>query len=163
MPTAINETAAAKAIHPAGAVTNRFFTAVIKGDSNTANSCLTPRALAQFQSLGKTFEPPGLNNATFKIGKVEQPSPTGALVQCDVQAKDRDGNPLDEEMCCLLQLVDNQWRVCGIAYGTEADQIIDFENMTPVKAQVNPTEVVQGNSGAGAPQTAQNPLSTQTR
>jgi hypothetical protein len=39
--------------------------------------------------------------------------------------------PRNEEMCCLMRLVDNDWRVSGIAYGTSPDQpwtLSDFES-----------------------------------
>jgi hypothetical protein len=79
---------------------------------------------------GKQFAPPGLETASFRIGQVRMPSPNQALVQCVLTDNSSPDAPRSEEMCCLLKLVDRDWRVSGIAYGTGANHpwtLSDFE------------------------------------
>ncbi len=79
---------------------------------------------------GKQFAPPGLETATFRIGQVRMPSANQALVQCILTDASTPGSPRSEEMCCLLKLVENDWRISGIAYGTAGNQpwtLSDFE------------------------------------
>jgi hypothetical protein len=106
-----------------------FLDAVLKGDTQRAGAKLTPAAMQRIVASGKQFAPPGLESASFKIGEVRQPAQDFAVVQC-VLTDTSEGAPHNEEMCCLLKLAENEWRVSGIAYGTAPDKpwtLSDFE------------------------------------
>jgi hypothetical protein len=116
--------------NPMAKAAYEFLDAVLKGDTQRASAKLTPQAMQRIVTSGKQFAPPGLETASFKIGEVRSPSQDQAVVQC-VLTDAVDGTPHSEEMCCLLRKVDNDWRVCGIAYGTTPDKpwtLSDFES-----------------------------------
>jgi hypothetical protein len=107
-----------------------FLDAVLKGDTQRASARLTPKSMERIVASGKQFAPPGLETASFRIGQVRMPSPNQALVQCVLTDNSTPDAPRSEEMCCLLKLIDREWRVSGIAYGTGANQpwtLSDFE------------------------------------
>jgi hypothetical protein len=127
-----------------------FLDAVLKGDTQRASARLTPKSIERIIESGKQFAPPGLETASFRIGQIRMPSPNQALVQCVLTDTSDPASPRDEEMCCLLKLVDRDWRVSGIAYGTGADQpwtLSDFET-----GQSMP---ISRKSGAGTTSTRQ--------
>ncbi|MEX2310288.1 MAG: hypothetical protein WD738_22155 [Pirellulales bacterium] len=99
-----------------------FLDAVLKGDTQRASARLTPQAMQRIIASGKQFDPPGLESATFRVVQVRTPAAGQALVQCVLTDTSVADAPRDEEMCCLMRFVDNDWRVSGIAYGTSADQ-----------------------------------------
>jgi len=114
---------------PMATAAHEFLDAVLKGDTQRASAKLTPAAVQRIVASGKQFAPPGLETASFKIGEVRSPSQDQAIVQC-VLTDISEGTPHSEEMCCLLRKVENDWRVCGIAYGTTPDRpwtLSDFE------------------------------------
>lgn len=107
-----------------------FLDAMIKGDSQRISARLTPKAMQNIVASGKQLSPPGMETASFKIGEVRAPSADQAIVQC-VITDTSEGTPHSEEMCCLLKMVDNDWRISGIAYGTAPDKpwtLTDFES-----------------------------------
>jgi hypothetical protein len=107
-----------------------FLDAVLKGDTQRASARLTPQAMQRIIASGKQFAPPGLETASFRIGQVRTPAKGQALVQCVLTDASAVNSPRNEEMCCLMRFVENDWRVSGIAYGTSADQpwtLSDFE------------------------------------
>jgi hypothetical protein len=107
-----------------------FLDAVLKGDTQRASARLTPRSMERIIESGKQFAPPGLETASFRIGQIRMPSANHALVQCILTDTSTPGSPRNEEMCCLLKLVEDDWRVSGIAYGTGGNQpwtLSDFE------------------------------------
>lgn len=117
-----------------------FLDAVLKGDTQRASARLTPQAMQRIVESGKQFSPPGLETASFRVGDVRTPSATQALVQCVLTDTSAGGPPRSEELCCLMRLVDNDWRVSGIAYGTSPNQpwtLSDFETgqTTPIPRQ----------------------------
>jgi len=123
-----------------------FLDAVLKGDTQRASAKLTPTAMQRIVASGKQFAPPGLETASFKIGEVRSPSQDQAIVQC-VLTDTSEGTPHSEEMCCLMRKVEDDWRICGIAYGTTPDRpwtLSDFEtgqNMTI------PRQIMSGGTG----------------
>jgi len=142
-----------------------FLDAVLKGDTQRASARLTPQAMQRIIASGKQFAPPGLETATFRIGQVRAPAKDQALVQCVLTDTSVADAPRNEEMCCLLRLVENDWRVSGIAYGTTPDQpwtLSDFETGQNVAiprqaAMTRPsgTEIPAGRPSP--PRTAQEP------
>ncbi len=99
-----------------------FLDAVLKGDSQRASARLTPQAIQRINDSGMPFAPPGMATATFRIGEVRAPSQDQAVVQCVLTDTATTEGPQDEEICCLMRRVENDWRVSGIAYGTAANQ-----------------------------------------
>lgn len=131
--------AADPATDPIAKAAFNFLDAVLKGDTQRAGAQLTPAAMQRFIENGNQFAPPGIDQATFRIGEVRKPSETQALVQCILTAKNAAGETKSEEMCCLMKLVENDWRISGIAYSTGPQRppmILDFENppQAPAKA-----------------------------
>jgi hypothetical protein len=159
--------AADPATNPVAKVAAEFLDAVLKGDTQRTTAMLTPRAIEQIAASKTEFRPQGLENATFKIGEVRTPTESQAIVQCVLTQASPDGKPRIEEMCCLLRLVDNQWRVSGIAASNgpnRAPMILDFENTSH---DVQPQQPMAGSQGPSAtppaagrpspPRTAQEP------
>jgi hypothetical protein len=78
----------------------------------------------QFQLLG-------LNNYTFRVGKVARPAADKAFVQCLGTEHTADGKSAEEEFCCLLCQIGDEWRVAGISFSAGPQKtlmIISFEN-----------------------------------
>jgi hypothetical protein len=119
-----------------------FLDAVLKGDTQRASARLTPQAMQRIIASGKQFSPPGLETATFRIGEVRTPSTDKAFVHCILTDSATTGAAHSEEMCCLMRLVDNDWRVSGIAYWAGPNQggtMSDFETGQSTPIPRNPT------------------------
>jgi hypothetical protein len=146
--------------------------AVLKGDSQRASARLTPTAMQRIVASGKQFQPPGWQTASFKITQVRSPSADQAIVQCMLTDTAAGSPQSTEEMCCLLRRVDNDWRVCGIAYGTGDNQtwtLNDFETGRTIGIPRQPSMnkgMVSSEGSAGRPsppRTAQEPPNTGLR
>ena len=138
---------------PAAHAAYDFLDAVLKGDSQRASGRLSPLAMQRIVESGKQFSPPGLETASFHIGEVRQPSPSQALVQCILTDNTNPSQPREEEICCLMRLVDSQWCVSGIAYSAGQDKppmILDFENPQGGPAQV-PSMASSGSQQSAPP------------
>jgi hypothetical protein len=164
-PSASSSPVATIPADPAGRVAYEFLDAVLKGDTQRASSRLTPIAIERINATGKQFSPPGLQTASFRIGEVRKPTADQALVQCILTDATAGGPPRSEEIGCLLRLVDNDWRVSGIAYipgPNRPPMILNFENPQQGAVSAQPP---MANSGAAAangdrpspPRTAQDP------
>ena len=150
-----------------------FLDAVLKGDTQRASARLTPQAMQRIIASGKQFAPPGLETATFHIGEVRAPSQGQAVVQCVLTDTAAGNSPRTEELCCLMRLVDNDWRVSGIAYGSGPDQpwtLSDFETGQNMALPRQPSMQSAAGSAAPAPtgrpsppRTAQEPVPTSVR
>jgi hypothetical protein len=133
--------------NPVAQAASEWLDAVLKGDKQRASARLTPQARQQIVKSDMEFSPPGgVQTATFQIGEIRTPSQDQAIVQC-VLNYDANGQHHSEESCCLMRLVDNEWCVAGIAYGTASDKpwtLTNFEtgqdvaiprqNMSPANA-----------------------------
>jgi len=107
---------------------SNFLDAVIKGDTQRAGAALTPQAMQRIIASGKPFAPKGMENATFHVGEVRAPAVDRAFVHC-VVTDNSTGKTASEDMCCLMRLVENEWRVSGIAYWgpSQTGTMSDFE------------------------------------
>jgi hypothetical protein len=110
------KTAASAAPQPAGPAPNTeavskaaadFVDAVLKGDKERAIARLTPKSIENIKASGKNFGPPGETGATFDMRPVHMRTADQAVVPFIVSG---------EQMCCVLKLVDGDWRVYGLAY-----------------------------------------------
>jgi hypothetical protein len=140
---------------PAARAAYDFLDAVLKGDTQRASNRLTPVAIARINATGKQFSPPGLQTASFRIGEVRKPTADQALVQCILTDATAAGPPRSEEIGCLLRLVDNDWRVSGIAYipgPNRPPMILNFENPQQGAVSAQPP---MANSGEAAPNSNQ--------
>jgi len=151
-----------------------FLDAVLKGDTQRASARLTPQAMQRIIASGKQFAPPGLETATFRIGQIRAPSRTQALVQCVLTDTSSGESPRSEELCCLMRLVENDWRVSGIAYGTGPDQpwtLSNFETgqTMPIarqpmaRAGAGPQPAAPAGGRPSPPRTAQEPAPATVR
>ena len=169
--TAVAATGPAPSTDAATRAATDFLDAVLKGDTQRASARLTPQAIERIIASGKQFAPPGLETASFEIGQVRMPSPNQALVQCVLTDTPPDGSaPRKEEMCCLLKLVENDWRVSGIAYGIGPNQpwmLSDFEtgNSMPIPRNAGTQTAQQqpGTQSRPSPRTAQDPAAPAVR
>jgi hypothetical protein len=121
---------AAAPADPAAQAAYDFLDAVLKGDTGRASQHLTPLAIERIEQSGKQFKPPGIETATFRIGEVRKPSENQAIVQCFLTDTSAPQPAPAEEIGCLLRLVDNNWRVSGIAYlpaPNKPPMILNFE------------------------------------
>ena len=84
-----------------------FVDAVLKGDKDRAMARLTPKSVEKIVASGMHFSPPGEKGATFRIGQVHMRTAREAVVPFVVS---------DEQMCCVLKLIEQDWRVSGLAY-----------------------------------------------
>lgn len=133
-----------------------FLDAVLKGDTQRASSRLTPQAMQRIIASGKQFAPPGLETATFRIGEVRTPATDKAFVHC-ILTDSSTGAAHSEEMCCLMRLVDNDWRVSGIAYWdkNQVGTMSDFETgqSTPIPGGQLPNTAGPGGGQPAGPNT----------
>lgn len=150
---------------PAALAAKTFIEAVVRGDTEGATQALTPQAIQQFEASGQRFAAPGLDSAQFRMGQVRKVNDTQALVQCMLSEKTADGTSPEQEMCCIMKLVDGSWRVSGLAVdpgdGTPAT-ILNFEQ--PAQPQAPPAATqqfaTQPPAGTATPEirTAQEPV-----
>jgi hypothetical protein len=156
--------------NPIAQVASDFLDAVLKGDTQRGLTRLTPKAIDQIVSAGKKFDPPGVDNPSFRIVGVAAPTADHAFVQCEFNYTSQ-GAAHNEEMCCELRQVNNEWRVSGIAYGTTPDKpwiLTDFETGRdiPIARQSSGSGVAAsaGSNGVASrpspPRTAQETPST---
>ena len=54
--------------NPAAKAAHGFLGAMLKGDTQLTSSFVTPQAMQRIAASGMQFSPPGVDNATFKIG-----------------------------------------------------------------------------------------------
>ena len=108
--------------NPVAQAASDWLDAVLKGDKPRASARLTPQAQQQIIKNNMEFSPPGgVQTVSFQIGEIRTPSQDQAIVQCMLNF-DANNQHQSEEACCLLRLVNNEWRVAGIAYGTASDK-----------------------------------------
>lgn len=139
---------------PMAVAASDFMDAVIQGDTDRAESRLTPLAIQRIKESDKEFRPPGLDNATFRVGEVRTPSENQAIVQYVLTYTSSAGTQKSEELCCLLRQVDGQWRVSGIASSSEPGRppiILDFENPPPTPPLPPRMAAAPGQSAADIP------------
>jgi hypothetical protein len=159
---------------PAALATADFLDAVFKGDSQRASARLTPQAIDRIVASGKQFSPPGWQTAKFQITQVRTPSQDQAVVLCAVTdtAAIAEGPALKQEYCCcLLRLVERDWRVCGMAYGMGDNKpwtLNDYETGRTVPISMpnmaGPASNPEGSgTGRPSPRTAQEPASPGVR
>jgi hypothetical protein len=149
---------ATNASEPAAQAAYDFLDAVLKGDTQRASNCLTPTAIQRIAASGKQFAPPGLDTASFRIGEVRLPSPTHAIVQCFLSDTPSGAEARSEEIACLLTLVDNEWRVSGIAYSPGPNRppvILNFEKQQGAPVTQQATVQAPADSSRPSPRTAQ--------
>ena len=131
-----------------------FLDAVLQGDIQRASARLTPQAMQRIIGSGIQFQPPGQEKATFRTGEVRMPTKTQALVQFVFTYTAADGGTKSEEGCCLMRLVDNEWRVSGLAYGTESNQswtLSDFETGRTIPISRQPMARTAGGQTSPSP------------
>jgi hypothetical protein len=115
--------------NPIAQVASEFLGAVLKGDTERGKALLTPKAVQQIITNDKKFDPPGVDNPSFRVVGIGTPADDHAFVQCEFKYT-ANSAVHTEVMCCELRRVDNEWRVSGIAYGTTPDKpwiLSDFE------------------------------------
>jgi hypothetical protein len=132
---------------------NDFLDAVVKGDSQRASSLLTPQAMQRIIASGLPFAPSGWANAKFKIGEVRSPSVGTAFVHCIVvEAAGTPSGQGGENCCWYMRQVGNDWRVSGVAYWADPNEVgtlNDFETGRSIPIPRDPAV-----SGSGTPSTA---------
>jgi hypothetical protein len=147
---------------PAARAAYDFLDAVLKGDTLRASKRLTPIAIERINATGKQFSPPGLQTASFRIGEVRKPTADQALVQC-ILTDSSQGAPRTEEIGCLLRLVDNDWRVSGIAYipgPNRPPMILNFENPQQAAVSAQPPMASAGDPAANVDRPSPSPPRT---
>jgi hypothetical protein len=126
-----------------------FLEAVLKGDAQRAAALLSPAAMERIVERNEQFNPPGFASASFRIGEVRRSSESQALVQCILMAASESGQPQEEEMCCLMRLVEKDWRVSGIAFSEGPNMpptIMDFEAGTTLRQSTGANRTADGRS-----------------
>jgi hypothetical protein len=137
-----------------------FLNALQAGDKNAAAALLTTKAREQTAAHDMVVEPPGAPNATYKVGRTQQPAdnPDAAYVSCVWSEKFKDGNEESYEVVWVLRRETPGWRVAGMATQlADSDQpvFLDFEDPaameeTVEKAGTTPVAPV-GDRSAQAP------------
>jgi hypothetical protein len=149
---------------PAAIIAQQFLEAVVKGDTTTASSLLTPLAIERINVSGKPFQLPGLANYTFRVGAVRRPVPDKAFVQCIGTDRSTGEQAVNEDFCWLMSLVDDQWRIAGISYSAGPQgtlMVYSFENpekgAIPVQQLMAPPAAGQTAGVSAASPTASQP------
>jgi hypothetical protein len=153
--------AAAVPSDPAARVVHEFLGAVLKADDQRINACLTPLAVQRLTESNKRFPTFGADTTKFQIGEIRKLTETQAFVQCWLTDVSPDGKTLNDEICCVVRLVDKQWRVCGMAFGAAEGRppVFDFESppqpmttpATAVPADMPSQDVTAPTQNASAP------------
>jgi hypothetical protein len=138
---------------PAARMAFDFLSAVQKGDEAQISACLTQLAAQQLQQRDQRFPVSGMGSVTLQFGEVRKPAENQALVQCLLTDLTKGKDAQSEEICCLLKLENNQWRVSGLAISSPdgRPQILNFE-APPLEAMGPPTtsEVPASTAGPGS-------------
>ena len=145
---------------PAAQVANDYLVAAIKGDTERAIRLYTPLAAERM----KQFPLPGIAEYNFRITGVGHPSDGKALVECRATSASPSGESKDEDLCLLLDRVNNEWRVAGMAFNpdpTKPPMIFSFENPQrgpiPLEQWLAETRTGGGIVRPSPPRTAQEP------
>jgi hypothetical protein len=136
------------ALQPIANAAADFLDAVLKGDTQRGSARLTPKAMQRIVETGKQFDPPGIENPSFRIIDVRTPSDDHAFVQCTLTYS-ANGAVRTEDMCCELRRVENDWRVSGIAYETSPDKpftLYDFETDRDISISRQPAPAASANT-----------------
>lgn len=153
--------------HPAAKSAHSFLSAACSGDVATATSHLSPLATQQFKLHGRTFSFPPIKEAKFEVNQVHEAPGNEVAVQFALQLSTPSGEKVETEISCFMKLVDQAWRVCGMAYDAGPGQppvVFNYENLAPQQTGTPPQQMVQDSQPAAAtPQTASNPGGTQNR
>jgi hypothetical protein len=160
---------------PAASTANEFLDAVVRGDNPRAYGLLTPLAVERMTAAHMQFQLLGLNNYTFRVGKVARPADDKAFVQCMGTEHGGDAQSAEEEFCCLMCQIGDEWRVAGISFSAGPQKtlmIISFENpergAMPVEQLMvkSPGQTADANGqspGAAQPSTDAYPAQTTPR
>jgi len=128
---------------------------------------LSPLAIQQFKLHGRTFSFPPIDEAKFQVNQVREAPGNEVAVQFALQLSTPNGEKVETEISCFMKLVDQAWRVCGMAYDAGPGQppvVFNYENLGPKQTGTPPQQIVQESQPrSSTPQTAQNPAETQTR
>lgn len=150
--------AVAKAI---GSAADTFMRAILSGDTTNAATLLTAKATQRYQADPSTLTPMGMQVDKLTVGEVRLLSEAEAAAQCMVTER---GATAPQELCCLLKLEKNGWRVCGLACdtGDGSATVVSFEE--DMQSPSSP-QFVEGTDPAtgGAPRTANAPSTGEIR
>jgi hypothetical protein len=120
-----------KAVPAPDVAVGEFLDAVRKGDDKKAGELLTPLARKKTAESEMAVAPPGSKTASFKVGKIEYVEKTGARVASTWTDLDEEGKPHTDEICWLVRLERDGWRIAGMATKVFEDQpplILNFED-----------------------------------
>ncbi len=153
---ALSATASAAHSDPAAQVAKAFLDAAIDGDAERAKVLYTPAAAERMTALT------GIPDYSFQVIEVAHPADNRALVECKATRTSPSGESVDEELCLLLQLVDAEWRVSGMAFSPNPKQsplIFSFENPergpVPLQQWMAESRAAGQTSRSSPPRTAQ--------
>jgi hypothetical protein len=140
-------------------VARRFLDAVVQGDTNAANTLLTPLAVQRLKESGKPFQLPGLNNYQFRIGQVRMPSPNQAFVQCMGVDRTAPQPAPEEEFCWLMSNTEAGWKIAGVSFSAgQQNTLMIFSFEDPDKGPIPVQQLV--NHAKGQTAAAQQPAGT---
>jgi hypothetical protein len=149
-------------------VVQQFLDGVRTADAETTNRLLTPKALEQTTAYDMEIAPPGSPTAKFEIGAIEIVKPDRAVAETVWRDVDPDGKPFEDNMTWALKMIDNEWRICGMAAEIGPDQepiVLDFEDPTEIlRLQKNRSaQQTPGETPLQATQPPQDPFRTVPR
>ncbi|TVQ02841.1 MAG: hypothetical protein EA381_02445 [Planctomycetaceae bacterium] len=113
---------------------SQFLDAIRRGgDSNRAHSLLTSHAVKVLESLGRTIQPIGSPDATFKVtrGEPVEDHPGMALVHSTWSEPTAEGTTESYQVVWAMQFEQGSWRISGLAMEldpAEDPMIVDFED-----------------------------------
>jgi hypothetical protein len=140
-----------QATNPIARAAADFLDAVLKGDTQRGLARLSPKARQNIVATGKQFDPPGLDNPSFRVIDVRSPTEDHAFAQCELLFT-AEGKKMREEMCCELRKVENDWRVSGIAYEPAPGKpwtLSDFETGQDIPITRQSESGTNSNTAAG--------------
>jgi len=113
---------------------SQFLDAIRRGgDSNRAHSLLTSHAAKVLEGLGRTIQPIGSPDATFKVtrGEPVEDHPGMALVHSTWSEPTGEGATESYQVVWAMQFEQGSWRISGLAMEldpAEPPMIVDFED-----------------------------------
>jgi len=142
---------------PVAQVVYDFWEAVRTGNVANATVLLTPEAQKCISDKQYDFVPPASDTMRFQVGEVEIVEGDQAICDSIWTDIDSDGNTYHESMSLALRLVDEHWRIFGMAADMGPNQSPMVMNLEDPDDFFGPQETAAPSPSSTTPHQAMQP------
>jgi hypothetical protein len=148
-------------------IVSQFLDQVRRGGDNTAaGDLLTQAAQMELKRIGRSVQPIGTPNASFKVtrGEAHPDDPNAMIVHSIWSEPNEEGGQSDSEVLWGLKREPNGWRISGLAVEPEPGVdlvVVNFEDGNSMLQMLGGAETSQ--PGADMPSQAAIPAQSTTR